>query len=136
MQSLTCRGGDKKKILFMHIALTVEPLYNGHLWGTKFWPLYRGGLCRGVVLCTNSSFGTRVSGRYIAIGLSSGVAFKRGSTVSHSQPNHERLSFHDHTITPIIITATDHNNGFEERGILEQRDKYKAEPFLHTFKNG
>ncbi len=24
---------------------TVEPLYNGHLWGTMFWPLYRGGLC-------------------------------------------------------------------------------------------
>ncbi len=23
---------------------TVEPLYNGHLWGTMFWPLYRGGL--------------------------------------------------------------------------------------------
>ncbi len=24
---------------------TVEPLYNGHLWWTMFWPLYRGGLC-------------------------------------------------------------------------------------------
>ena len=57
------------------------PLYNGHLWGTKFWPLYRGGLCRGVVLCTNSSFGTCVPGRYIAVGRSSGVAVKRGSTV-------------------------------------------------------
>ncbi len=20
-------------------------LYNGHLWGIMFWPLYRGGLC-------------------------------------------------------------------------------------------
>ena len=59
----------------------MEPLYNGHLWGTKFWPLYRGGLCRGVVLCTDSSFGTRVPGRYIAVGFSSGVAVKRGSTV-------------------------------------------------------
>ena len=28
---------------------TVEPLYNGHLWGTVFWPLYRGAwpLLRG-----------------------------------------------------------------------------------------
>ena len=34
-----------------------------------------------VVLCTNSSFGTCVPGRYIAVGLSSGVAVKRGSTV-------------------------------------------------------
>ena len=24
---------------------TVEPLYNGYLWETMFWPLYRGGLC-------------------------------------------------------------------------------------------
>ena len=32
-------------------------------------------------MCTNSSFGTRVPGRYIAVGLSSGVAVKRGSTV-------------------------------------------------------
>ncbi len=24
---------------------TVEPLYNGQLWGTLFWPLYSGGLC-------------------------------------------------------------------------------------------
>ena len=63
------------------MCYTVEPLYNGHLWGTKFWPLYRGGLCRGVVLYTNSSVGTRVPGRYIAVGLSSGVAVKRGSTV-------------------------------------------------------
>ena len=61
---------------------TVEPLYNEHLWGTKFWPLYRGGLCRGVVLCTNSSFGTCAPGRYITVGLSSGVAVKRGSTVT------------------------------------------------------
>ena len=34
-----------------------------------------------VVLCTNASFGTHVPGRYIAVGLSSGVAVKRGSTV-------------------------------------------------------
>ena len=65
-------------VIILH---TVEPLYNGHLWGTKFWPLYRGGLCRGVVLCTDSSFGTPVPGRYIAVDLSSGVAVKRGSTV-------------------------------------------------------
>ena len=32
-------------------------------------------------MCTNSSFGTCVPGRYIAVGLSSGVAVKRGSTV-------------------------------------------------------
>ena len=32
-------------------------------------------------MCTNSSFGTRVPGRYIAVGRSSGVAVKRGSTV-------------------------------------------------------
>ncbi len=25
--------------------IIVEPLYNGHHWGTMFWPLYRGGLC-------------------------------------------------------------------------------------------
>ena len=37
----------------------------------------------GVVLCTNSSFETRVPGRYIAVGLSSGVAVKRGSTVTY-----------------------------------------------------
>ena len=47
----------------------------------KFWPLYRGSLCRGVVLCASSSFGTRIPGRYIAVGLSSGVAVKGGSTV-------------------------------------------------------
>ena len=35
---------------------TVEPLYNGHLWGTMFWPLYRGGLCWEVVLYTNCMF--------------------------------------------------------------------------------
>ena len=32
-------------------------------------------------MCTNSSFGTCVPGRYIAVGLSSGVAVKRGFTV-------------------------------------------------------
>ncbi len=37
------------KLLCMYLeiqyySLTVEPLYNGHLWGTMFWPLYRGGL--------------------------------------------------------------------------------------------
>ena len=74
---------------------TVEPLYNGHLWGTKFWPLYRGGLCRGVVLCTNSSFGTCVPGRYIAVGLSSGVAVKRGSTVyPHTNHGHVLSGMH------------------------------------------
>ena len=36
-----------------------------------------GLFCHG----TNSSFGTCVPGRYIAVGLSSGVAVKRGSTV-------------------------------------------------------
>ena len=29
----------------VYVYYTVGPLYNGHLWGTKFWPLYRGGLC-------------------------------------------------------------------------------------------
>ena len=28
---------------------TVEPLYNGNPGGTAFWPLYGGGLCRGVL---------------------------------------------------------------------------------------
>ena len=35
-------------------------------------------------MCANSSFGTCVPGRYIAVGLSSGVAVKRGSTVLKS----------------------------------------------------
>ncbi len=33
------------------------------------------------LFCTNCSFGTWVPGRYIAVGLYSGVAVKRGSTV-------------------------------------------------------
>ena len=74
----------------------MEPLYNRHLWGTKVWPLYRGGLCRGVVLCTNSSFGTRVPGRYITVGLSSGVAVKRGSTVVHTL-----CAYHDYHLTQV-----------------------------------
>ena len=32
----------------IEIANTVEPLYSGHCWGMEFWPLYRGGCCRGV----------------------------------------------------------------------------------------
>ena len=27
---------------------TVEPLYNGHLWDRREWPLWRGGLFREV----------------------------------------------------------------------------------------
>ncbi len=46
---------------------TVEPLYSGHPWGTKFWLLYRGGLYCGVVLHTNCSFGTWVPGRYTEV---------------------------------------------------------------------
>ncbi len=31
----------------------MEPLYSGHPWGTKCWPLYRGGPYWGVVLYTH-----------------------------------------------------------------------------------
>ena len=43
--------------------------------------LYKGGLCRGVVLYTNCSFGTRVPGHYIAVDLYSEVVVNGGSTV-------------------------------------------------------
>ena len=33
------------KVYTVTYNIIVEPLYNGHLWGTMFWPLYRGGLC-------------------------------------------------------------------------------------------
>ena len=36
------------------------------------------------LFCTNCSFGTWVPGRYIAVGLYSGVVVKRGSTVVHA----------------------------------------------------
>ncbi len=50
----------------------MEPLYSGHPWGAKFWPLYRGGLYWGVVLYTNCSFGTWVPGRYIEVAFIQG----------------------------------------------------------------
>ncbi len=69
-------------ILYVHVAFavivnmyvcmvcgvcTVEPLYSGHPWGTRYWPLYRGGLYWGVVLYTNCSFWTWVPGRYTEV---------------------------------------------------------------------
>ena len=60
----------------------VQPLYSGHPWGTKFWPLHRGGLYWGVVLYTNCSFGTCVPGRYTEVAFIQGwPLIKRGSTV-------------------------------------------------------
>ncbi len=61
---------------------TVEPLYNGHLWGTMFWPLYRGGLYTEVAFTQTVHLGPRcLHGRYIAAGLYSEVVVNRGSTV-------------------------------------------------------
>ncbi len=73
-----------------HVIATVEPLYNGHLWGTMFCRAFiqrTGGLCWEVVLYTNCSFGTWVPGRYIATGLYSEVVVNRGSTVYTHVPN-------------------------------------------------
>ncbi len=40
------RAKWKQMLLALQVNNTVESLYiNGHLWGTMFWPLYRGGLC-------------------------------------------------------------------------------------------
>ena len=39
------RAKWKQMLLALQVNNTVEPLYNGRLWGTMFWPLYRGGLC-------------------------------------------------------------------------------------------
>ncbi len=50
----------------------MEPLYSGHPWGTKFWPLYRGGLYCGVVLHTTCSFGTWIPGRYTEVAFIQG----------------------------------------------------------------
>ncbi len=66
------KKGKTHAFVLLH---TVEPLHSGHPWGTKCWPLYRGGVYWGVVLYTNCSFGTWVPGRYTE------VAVKRGSTV-------------------------------------------------------
>ncbi len=38
----------------------VEPLYSGHPWGEKLWPLYRGGLFRTQTV----HVGIWVPGRY------------------------------------------------------------------------
>ncbi len=67
---------------------TVEPLYCGHPWGTTLWPLYKGWpLLRG---CFVHKVFIWDLGAWplCAVGLYSGVAVKRGSTVisHHTAP--------------------------------------------------
>ena len=57
-------------LLYSGTPLKWTPLGNTVLAVIQRWPLLR-----------DSSFGTCVRGRYIAVGHSSGVAVKRGSTV-------------------------------------------------------
>ncbi len=58
------------------IAATLGEQHFGRYIGVAF--------IEGLFLCTNCSFGTWVPGRYIAVGLYSGVAVKRGSTVNEN----------------------------------------------------
>ena len=51
-------------------------LYSGHPWGTKFWPLLRGCFVHKLFIWDLSSWPLYRGGLY------SGVAIKRGSTVS------------------------------------------------------
>ena len=48
----------------------MEPLYNGHLWGTMFWPYTEVAFVESL-FCTQTVhyFGTWVTGRYRAAGL-------------------------------------------------------------------
>ncbi len=54
---------------------TVEPIYNRHLWGTMFWPLYmrRWLLLRGCFVHKLFLGPAWMPGRFIAIGLYSEV---------------------------------------------------------------
>ncbi len=64
-------------IIWLYACCEQAQQLERHPWGTKFWPLYKGGLYWGVVLYTNWSFGTWFLGRFLyRSGLYSVVAVK------------------------------------------------------------
>ncbi len=59
----------------------MEPLYNGHLWGTIFNGLYTGMAFVERLFCTQTVHLGLGACRYIAAGLYSEVVVNRGSSV-------------------------------------------------------
>ncbi len=80
----TARSSQTEHGLLCYVLFltTVEPLYSGHPWGTKFWPLYNYGwpLLRGCFVHKLFIWDLGSWPLYRG-GLYSGVAVKRGSTV-------------------------------------------------------
>ena len=65
--------------LFLVYAYTVEPVYSGHLWIMKKWPLQGGGFFMEVKMNEESSIGAHKGGPYREVAFLQGGYYRQVS---------------------------------------------------------